>query len=157
MNVAKVILDIQSNQFSNSLDFAILPGKTPQVEFESEKNYEAEVGCVVVVPFGKQYKLGFVVDIVDESEISRPANTLKALACVVSESYFNKETYEFAKFISNKYICSVATSLRLFVPSGSMPRLKHVGEKWIASTHKYRISDKNYTEKYISKDFEEKD
>ena len=129
MNVAKVVLDIQSNQFSNPLEFAILPGKSPQVEFNSDKNFEAKVGSVVVVPFGKQFKLGFIVEIVDESEISRPANTLKAIACVVSESYFDKEAYEFAKFISNKYICSVATSLRLFVPSGAMPKLKHMGEK----------------------------
>ncbi|MDO5426508.1 MAG: hypothetical protein Q4F54_01680 [Coriobacteriia bacterium] len=129
MQVAKVILDIQSNQFSNPLEFAILPGKSSQVEFESSKNYEAEVGCVCVVPFGKQFKLGFIVDIVSETEISRPTNSLKSIACVVSESFFDKDSYEFAKFIANKYLCAMATALRLFVPSGSMPRLKHVGNK----------------------------
>ena len=129
MKVAKVILDIQSNQFSNPLEFAIRPGKSPQVEFESKENYEAEVGCVCVVPFGKQFKLGFIIDIVDEADISRPANTLKAIACVVSDSFFNSQQIEFAKFITEKYLCSMATAIRLFVPSGSMPRLKHVGDK----------------------------
>lgn len=129
MQVAKVILDIQSNQFSKPLDFAILPGKSPQVEFELKENYEAEVGCVVVVPFGKQFKLGFIVSIVDEADISRPANTLKAIGCVVSNPFFSSQQVEFAKFISKKYLCSFATALRLFIPSGSMPKLKHVGDK----------------------------
>ena len=129
MQVAKVILDIQSNQFSKPLNFAILPGKSPQVVFESDKNYEAEVGCVVVVPFGKQFKLGFIVDVVSEADISRPANTLKAIGCVLSDSFFSSQQVDFAKYISDKYICSMATALRLFVPSGSMPKLKHVGDK----------------------------
>ena len=129
MQVAKVILDIQSNQFSKPLDFAILPGKSPQVEFDSKENYEAEVGCVVVVPFGKQYKLGFIINIVNESDISRPANTLKAIACVASDSFFDSTQVEFAKFVSEKYLCSFATAMRLFIPSGSMPKLKHVGDK----------------------------
>ena len=129
MKVAKVILDIQSNQFSNPLEFAIQPGNNPSVEFDSNQNFEAEVGCVCVVPFGNQHKLGFIIDVVDEADISRPVSTLKSIACVVSESFFDKCSYEFAKFISKKYICSIATCLRLFVPSGSMPKLKHVGDK----------------------------
>lgn len=129
MKVAKVILDIQSNKFSNPLVFAVQPGKNSKVEFDSDKDFEAQVGCVVVVPFGSQYKLGFIVDIVDENEIERPANTLKNIESVVSDSFFDKAAFEFAKFISNKYLCSIATSIRLFIPSGSMPKLKHTKDK----------------------------
>lgn len=129
MQVAKVILDIQSNQFSKPLDFVILPGKSPQVEFDSDKNYEAEVGCVVVIPFGKQFKLGFIIGEANAEELSRPVNSLKPIAGVISDSFFTKENVELAKFVSEKYLCSFATALRLFIPSGSMPKLKHVSDK----------------------------
>lgn len=165
MKYCKAILDIQSNAFSKPLTFIISPGKDSDSQFEKlrksyekdivsnvDKSYPIEIGSVVVVPFGKQLKLGFVVDIFDESQIKyyETFKNFKPVICAVSESFFNKDNIIFAKFLSDRYLSSFATCLRLFIPAGCKVKLKHIDNKWYVNSHRFRETNKNLMQRYFT-------
>ena len=139
MKIAKVILDIQTNKFSQSFNYAICDEdagnsalKTMQenlsnnVDFKDKNKFKIQIGSTVVVPFGKQFKLAFVVDIVDASSEIINSGKLKPVLFAVTEPYFDKSKVDFATFLSEKYLCSFATCLRMFIPTGATAKLKHV-------------------------------
>lgn len=74
-----------------------------------------DVGWRCVVPFGNQTVEGFIVRratslAVDENKVK------KVIAALGKESWFDQEMLETAKWIADYYMCSLAESMRLFVP-----------------------------------------
>lgn len=168
MKFAKVILDIQSNKFSNAFTYVICNEETSddslkklheilsdQVVFKEKGKYEIQVGSCVVVPFGKQFKLAFVIEVFEKSQTDAVINygKLKPVLFAVTDNLFNSDCVAFANFISKKYLSSMATSLRLFIPAGSSPKLKHNSDVWEVDVHKFRNAKENFIEKYCSNNF----
>lgn len=140
MKYCRVILDIQSNEFSNAITYCVCEQDDKssgyaliresilkKFEFKELNEYQVQVGSTVVVPFGKQLKLGFVIEVINESDLSgnEVYKNFKPVVCAVTEPLFTKNQVDFAKFLSKKYICSLATCIRIFIPSGSTAKLKH--------------------------------
>lgn len=168
MKIAKVILDIQSNNFSQSFNYAICDedagdsalkvmqeNLSNDVDFKDKEKYEVKIGSTVVVPFGKQFKLAFVIDIVDGGTELINSGKLKPVLFAVTKPYFDKSQVEFATFLSKKYLCSFATCLRMFIPTGATAKLKHEDGIWKASNHNYRKLSADFIDKYFSASFEE--
>lgn len=134
MKIVEVILDIQSNQFSKPFRYLIVDESVQskdvldnhkslcdQVEFKDKEKFNIEIGSTVIVPFGKQFKLAFVIDIYQ----SNNAENLKPVLFAVSQKLFTKENVSLAKYISKKYLASLATCIRLFIPAGAAAKLSH--------------------------------
>lgn len=161
MKLAKVILDIQSNKFSNAFSYAICDGNDgdifnqqlllqKRIVIKDEDIHAVEVGSMVVVPFGKQLKLGFLIEISDDDEsINFEKKKLKPIVYAVTRPYFSAENVEFAKFISTKYVASFASCLRLFLAPGSAARLRYSDKKYKVEIHKYRKIDDKFLKKYL--------
>ncbi|MDO5329372.1 MAG: primosomal protein N' [Coriobacteriia bacterium] len=111
MLLANVVLDIQSSSLNKPFTY-IAP-----------KN--ASVGKLVMVPFGHQYKCGFIVDVFDGE-----GDNLKKIKKIVSKSYFDEDSIEFAKFISTRYMAPLASCIRLFTPPGSIAKCKKIDGEW---------------------------
>lgn len=101
--IAKVIVDIATAELDKIFDYKI--GDSGATE-----------GSRVIVPFGKFKTEGFVVEI--SSSSSHPEDKLKSIIRTVDEvPALTKENLELARFIKNKYNASMASVLRLFLPS----------------------------------------
>lgn len=160
MKIAEVILDIQSNQFSKPFRYLIIDDSIQskdvidnhkslceQVEFKDKQRFNIDIGSTVIVPFGKQFKLAFVIDIYESNNMEN----LRPVLFAVSQKLFSKENVNLAKYISKKYLASLATCIRLFIPAGSAAKLSHKNNVWQASVHNFRIKNDSFIEKYLSK------
>ena len=74
------------------------------LDFADKDKFDIQVGCIVAVPFGKQTKAGFVVDICDVSSLDIDVSKLKPVLFAASLPYFDKNNVSLAKFISKKYL-----------------------------------------------------
>lgn len=153
--IAKVVLDIQNNKLSFPLFYSASSFIQPDIVFDTKISYEIQIGCIVIVPFGKQYKKAFVVDLVDEKKFEGNAHNLKKIACVASDSFFNKDNIAFAEFISKKYMAPLASCFHLFISPGSIPKLKHENDLWIVTRHNFRLSKNNIVKKYVNENLKE--
>ena len=146
MKLAKVVIDTYTSKFDRYLVYAIYDGMPDFDEstvvpasnyskivntynnllskIDTEKlqigKYPICVGTCVCVPYNNTIKTGYVIEILDDCkiEVEFDIDKLKPLICAVSISYFNSQNVEFAKFISNYYVCNLYTAIKLFVPSG---------------------------------------
>ncbi|MBO7214858.1 MAG: primosomal protein N' [Clostridia bacterium] len=101
--IAKVIVDIATSELDKIFDYKI--------------GYSgATKGSRVIVPFGKFKTEGFVIDVSSVSDY--PEDKLKPIIRVVDEvPALTEENLRLAEFIKNKYHSSMASVLRLFLPS----------------------------------------
>ena len=101
--IAKVIVDIATSELDKIFDYKI--------------GYSGAVrGSRVIVPFGKFKTEGFVIEVSDNSDY--PEEKLKSIIRVVDEvPALTEENLRLAEFIKNKYHSSMASVLRLFLPS----------------------------------------
>lgn len=75
-----------------------------------------EVGCRVIVPFGRRDVEGFVIGIKDNSDV--PEGKLKAIKKILDEiPPLTPEIIDFSKYISNKYHATMTEVLRLMIPT----------------------------------------
>lgn len=95
----------------------------------------------VLIPFGarKIYEVGYVVGLKESSEYQ-----CKDIVKVVDQ-VFDEEKLELAKWISKKYFCTLADSLRLLVPPGTTTSLDKVKMK----TEKVVCLSPNFSEEKI--------
>ncbi|MBR3804184.1 MAG: primosomal protein N' [Clostridia bacterium] len=101
--IAKVIVDIATSELDRIFDYKI--GYSGAVQ-----------GSRVIVPFGKFKTEGFVIGVKETSDY--PEEKLKSIIRVVDEvPALTKENLRLAEFIKNKYHSSMASVLRLFLPS----------------------------------------
>ena len=91
-----------------------------------------EVGCAVLVPFGRRQAVGFVVDVFeaglpgDETWPSGlDARKLKSIVRGLSKPYFDEEGAACAQWLANRYIAPLSSCVRLFTPPGGIPRMVH--------------------------------
>ena len=91
-----------------------------------------EVGCAVLVPFGRRQAVGFVIDVFeaglpgDETWPSGlDARKLKSIIRGLSKPYFDEEGAACAQWLSNRYIAPLSSCVRLFTPPGGIPRMVH--------------------------------
>ena len=91
-----------------------------------------EVGCAVLVPFGRRQAVGFVIDVFeagfpgDETwPSSLDARKLKSIVRGLSKPYFDEEGAACARWLANRYIAPLSSCVRLFTPPGGIPRMVH--------------------------------
>ena len=91
-----------------------------------------EVGCAVLVPFGRRQAVGFVIDVFeaglpgDETWPSGlDARKLKSIIRGLSKPYFDEEGAACAQWLANRYIAPLSSCVRLFTPPGGVPRMVH--------------------------------
>ena len=91
-----------------------------------------EVGCAVLVPFGRRQAVGFVIDVFeaglpgDETWPSGlDARKLKSIVRGLSKPYFDEEGAACAQWLANRYIAPLSSCVRLFAPPGGIPRMVH--------------------------------
>lgn len=91
-----------------------------------------EVGCAVLVPFGRRQAVGFVIDVFeaglpgDETwPSSLDVRKLKSIVRGLSKPYFDEEGAACAQWLANRYIAPLSSCVRLFTPPGGIPRMVH--------------------------------
>lgn len=96
------------------------------------RDYPVEVGCAVLVPFGRRQAVGFVIDVFeaglpgDETwPSSLDARKLKSIVRGLSKPYFDEEGAACAQWLANRYIAPLSSCVRLFTPPGGVPRMVH--------------------------------
>ncbi len=101
--IAKVIVDIATSELDKIFDYKI--------------GYSGAVrGSRVIVPFGKFKTEGFVIETSEKSEY--PEDKLKSIIRVVDDvPALTEENLRLADYIHKKYHSSMASVLRLFLPS----------------------------------------
>lgn len=121
--VAEVIVNSNANELDRTFDYNI------------PDDMIVKPGMRVLVPFArrKEYEIGYVINIKEKSEF-KCKNIIK-----IVDSIFDDKRFELAKYISEKYYCTLTDSIRLLVPPGTSTNLENVktkSERWI------RILDK---------------
>ena len=115
--VAEIIIDSKVKTLNRIFDYEI------------PNNLEVNIGNRVFVPFGnkKQPEEGIVIGIKEKSNYK-----IKNIISVEKES-IDKNYIELAKWMSKRYICNLADSLRLMLPPGTTKKdiNKRVKEKTI--------------------------
>ena len=99
--IARVIVDRSSTQLDRPFDYSI------------PDNMLVEKGDRVVVPFGKSTTNGFVIDIVEKSEIE----TKDILQVVGEFKCFSEETLKLMEYMRKRFYLKYVDILRLFIPS----------------------------------------
>lgn len=120
MKLASIVLDIPTQSLDAPYTYAV-----------PESAAEAEVGCCVLVPFGRRKAIGFVVGMREASEGELggegaagfdPAK-LKGVENVLSKPYFDEEGAACAQWLAERYVAPLSSCVRLFTPPGGVPRI----------------------------------
>ncbi|MFD0702048.1 primosomal protein N' [Slackia equolifaciens] len=145
MKIASVILDIQTQ----SLD-------TPYTYAVPDDMDGAQVGCAVLVEFGRRRAVGYIIAIAeaqeeshdapvspavrsvafhDESEALPATRTdrrveLKPLLSVLSAPYFDEFGARLIQFIAHEYIAPLSSCVHLLTPVGRAPKVVKRGDEW---------------------------
>ncbi len=121
MLLASIILDIPTQSLDAPYTYVVNDAAT------SEDAFEVEVGCAVLVPFGRRRAVGFVVGLEECEPDSLPEGIdptkLKAIDRAISKPYFDEEGAVCARFIAERYVAPLSACVRLFTPPGGVPRL----------------------------------
>ncbi|MDP5273363.1 primosomal protein N' [Chengkuizengella axinellae] len=114
---ARVIVDVPSKQTNRPFDYKIPPTLKDWVE----------VGSRVGVRFGPRMIQGFVVELLEQSEVDD--RKLKSIESVLElQPSLTEELVELAKWMSRRYLCNEITALQVMLPGA----LKAKYEKYIA-------------------------
>lgn len=145
MKIASVILDIQTQ----SLD-------TPYTYAVPDDMDGAQVGCAVLVEFGRRRAVGYIIAIAEAQDESRDAPVspavrsvafhdesealpdtrterrveLKPLLSVLSVPYFDEFGARLIQFIAHEYIAPLSSCVHLLTPVGRAPKVVKRGDEW---------------------------
>ena len=123
MKLASVILDIPTQALDTPYSYLV-------PEDASEGEFEVEVGCAVLVPFGSRQAVGFVVGLQDFDPENPPAEVnpakLKGIIRALSHPYFDEEGAACAQWLSERYVAPLSACVRLFTPPGGVPRVVRI-------------------------------
>ncbi len=147
MRIASVVLDIPTQALQEPYYYGVLP--------EQDGEYPVEVGCVVIVEFGRREACGFVVAMGEAHEMLAKSDIdigkIKYVKRAVSSSFFDEEGALCAMHIARTCIAPLADCVRLFTPPGGVPRMKRsrsgywylekprigeVDDRWVVATEK---------------------
>lgn len=113
--IAQVIVDVPARQTDRPFDYRIPSGLAGWVE----------VGSRVAVPFGNRLLQGFVVGIVDESEMERAK--LKELGQVLDPAPpLTGELVELGRWMGREYVCPALLALQSMLPGALKAKYKRV-------------------------------
>lgn len=128
--IAKVIVDIARGEVDRVFDYEAIDG--------------VKTGDRVAVPFGRQTIEGFVVGLVETSDL--PCEKLKKITSVLDDfSALSDEMLKLAEFVRDTYHVPFALSLRQFIPSEL--RGGKVREKTVAAV---RLDESSSVEAMLS-------
>ena len=102
---AKIVIDMKNDHIDDSYDYLIPDNLEDFVK----------VGTRVLVSFGFQDLLGYVIEIINESKFEANIKPIKAV--LDFEQELTPEQIELAKYISNTYYVNMANVLELMIPS----------------------------------------
>jgi len=106
--VARVVIDVATRALTEPFDYAVPP----------ELAAAAAVGVPVLVPFGGQRVIGYVVE---RFATTAFAGTLRPLEAVLGEPRFLPGAFALASWIAGEYVCTLADAMHLFLPPGGSP------------------------------------
>ncbi len=106
--IARVVVDVATRALSDPFDYAV------SAEFDDS----AVVGAPVLVPFGGQRVIGYVVERVGSSSFD---GTLRPIEAVLGGPQFLPGAFALASWIAAEYVCPLADAMRLFLPPGGSP------------------------------------
>lgn len=107
---AHVVIDIPILKVDHPFEYAIPPDLTSRVE----------IGSVVLAPFGRGRRLGYVVDVTAEPSVRRHVDLEDVLE---EESVFGADMVSLARFTADYYLSTMGEVLRLALPPGRGRRL----------------------------------
>lgn len=110
-------------------------GESSEPFRESSNEFPLQVGCAVLVAFGHRQAVGFVVHLDalgadDALPESVDPLKLKEIERVISKPYFTEVGARCASFLAERYIAPFASSIRLFMPPGGVPRMERIDGAW---------------------------
>lgn len=105
----------------------VLTNITPKLDkiyhYEIPENLKISVGSQVLIPFGSSKRSGYVVGLVEKSDVPN----LKPIEGLLSPNpAFNEQTLKIAKWISEYYCSYFISALRLFLPPSVKNKEKRV-------------------------------
>lgn len=112
--IAKVIIDILNKQVNRTFDYLI----------PSELEKIIDIGFRVKVPFGKLTRVGYIVDITDNTEYTNKLREIIDLVDVYP--VLSKEMIDIAKYIAENYFSYYATVLKAMIPTGLKAKYKRI-------------------------------
>ena len=96
------------------------------------REYPVEVGCAVLLPFGRRQAIGFVIDVFEAGVPGGDAwphgldpRKVKSIVRGLSKPYFDEEGAACAQWLAARYIAPLSACVRLFTPPGGVPRMVH--------------------------------
>ena len=131
MRVAQVILDIQTKALDTAYTYLV-------PETQEAGDFPIEVGCAVQVPFGNRPAIGFVTSISEVGKdfsaddtllVERPETQqvalrkMKPITRAISHPYFTAIGAKCAFFLAHRYVAPLAVCIRLFTPTGAIPKM----------------------------------
>lgn len=116
--IAEVIVNSSSNELNRVFDY------------EVPDELKVEIGMRVLVPFArrKQPEIGYVIGLKESSEYE-----CKPIVRVV-DKVFDDKRIELAKFVADRYFCTLGDSMKLLVPPGTsmdVDKIKSKTERWV--------------------------
>lgn len=112
---AKVIIDLPAAGGDKAFDY----------EIPDRLLGDVRVGSMVAIPLGGGRRLGYVVSMNDSTEVK--AEKLRAIEDVVDKTpAFDEMAFELCRWLSERYICSLAESVRLVLPPGRSRKIKRI-------------------------------
>ena len=104
--IAEIILNSNAKDLDKTFDY----------EVKEEMKDKIKIGSCVLVPFGRRKVLeeGFVVGFKENSEYK-----VKPIEKIEENMFLNEQKVKIAKWISKRYFCNLADSIKLMLPPGT--------------------------------------
>ena len=118
---AEVIIDIKNKQVNRSFDY-IIPSYLEGI---------IAIGSRVYVPFGKQKRMGYVLNIKDTTDVVRELKEISDL--IDYKPILNEEFMEMAKYISIHDFSFYSTSLDAMIPQALRMKYEKI-VKWVTGS-----------------------
>lgn len=125
--IAKVIVDISASDVDRVFDYTTIQG--------------AVRGSRVTVPFGRQNVEGYVIDIVDSSDL--PAEKVKSIASVLDDRpIISEEFLSLCDYMTERFHLRKIDAFRLFLPSKMRGgRIKALEKTFVSISQEYVDAD----------------
>lgn len=118
--VAQVLVAIKTTHIDKTFSYLV----------SRDMEDSIQVGCRVLVPFGKQKLEGFVLSLSDEVESEYPLKSILELRDI--EPVLSEELLELGKWMGQKTLCNLITAYQTMLPSFMKASTKkRVGSKYV--------------------------
>ncbi len=91
---------------------------------------QLQIGCPVLVPFGRRKAVGFVAAISPQAPKDICQSKLRAVEEVLGKPCFTQIGAQCAQFLANRYLAPFSACIRLFMPPGGVPRVERIEGTW---------------------------